>query len=271
MSDILIFSQNIKEIIKRELGKNIEVSIGGLSIEGQAMNKIPGVVSAHIRISADDKKTVAFAEKVLINFIDQRNNIYSSQPLFEKNPITISKIISNKQTGIFYDSEEMFKIHLCVGQIILHINQISNKNIYKKAKNVGTVGTYRLDDGQVTLGVDIRGVDKLMRDKMVLEITGEFKGLRYKETAGNGDPVAMDKKLVDLAYKVVKENNIGSVIKDFSPAGHDSQNFARAGHPAVMIFIPSRNGGIAHTPEEYSTPDDLQKGAQTLAALLYNL
>ena len=76
---------------------------------------------------------------------------------------------------------------------------------------------------------------------------------------------------MDLAEEIIKKNGIGSVVRTNSPAGHDAQNFARAGHPTVMLFIPSRNGGIAHTPEEYSTPKDLENGARALASLVYNL
>jgi len=112
---------------------------------------------------------------------------------------------------------------------------------------------------------------------MVLRVVDGFNILKskneieYREIEGGGDPVAMNKELVDLAEAVIVENKIGSVIRTNSPAGHDAQNFARAGHPTVMMFIPSRNGGIAHTPEEYSSPEDLQKGAQALAGLVYNL
>ena len=57
----------------------------------------------------------------------------------------------------------------------------------------------------------------------------------------------------------------------YSAAGHDTQNVAAIGIPSVMIFIPSRNGGISHDPTEYSTPEDLENGAKVLAAIVYRL
>ena len=45
-------------------------------------------------------------------------------------------------------------------------------------------------------------------------------------------------------------------------AGHDAVMAARL-YPAAMLFIPSV-GGISHNPGEYSTQDQLAKGAQVL-------
>jgi len=47
-----------------------------------------------------------------------------------------------------------------------------------------------------------------------------------------------------------------------SGAGHDAQSMAQLG-PMGMIFIPSI-GGISHSPKEYSTPDDVARGASVL-------
>ena len=47
-----------------------------------------------------------------------------------------------------------------------------------------------------------------------------------------------------------------------SGAGHDAQLLALV-CPAAMLFIPSV-GGVSHTPKEYSTPEDLVRGANVL-------
>jgi N-carbamoyl-L-amino-acid hydrolase len=47
-----------------------------------------------------------------------------------------------------------------------------------------------------------------------------------------------------------------------SGAGHDAQIMARK-YPVGMIFVPSR-GGISHSPAEYSSPEDLEAGANVL-------
>lgn len=49
-----------------------------------------------------------------------------------------------------------------------------------------------------------------------------------------------------------------------SGAGHDAQAMAQLG-PMGMIFIPSI-GGISHSPKEFSTADDIVRGARVLLA-----
>ena len=51
-----------------------------------------------------------------------------------------------------------------------------------------------------------------------------------------------------------------------SGAGHDAQAMAQLG-PMGMIFIPSI-GGISHSPREFSTTEDIARGANVLMATL---
>ena len=54
-----------------------------------------------------------------------------------------------------------------------------------------------------------------------------------------------------------------------SGAGHDAQDMALI-CPVGMIFIPSKNG-ISHSPDEYSSPEDITNGANTLLNTLLQL
>lgn len=54
-----------------------------------------------------------------------------------------------------------------------------------------------------------------------------------------------------------------------SGAGHDAMNVGRR-VPAGMIFVPSR-GGISHSPQEWTAPEDCELGARVLAATLRTL
>lgn len=47
-----------------------------------------------------------------------------------------------------------------------------------------------------------------------------------------------------------------------SGAGHDAQSMAELG-PVGMIFVPSRDG-ISHSPNEFSAPDEITRGANVL-------
>jgi N-carbamoyl-L-amino-acid hydrolase len=54
-----------------------------------------------------------------------------------------------------------------------------------------------------------------------------------------------------------------------SGAGHDTGHLARSAD-ASMIFIPCQNG-LSHCPEEFSSSDDIQKGAQVIARSILGL
>ena len=261
--------------LQKKYGQSVKISIGDLTIESQAMNKIPGRTSLQIRIGGDSQEIISEVELELMEFTETENKNYTQGHVaFENNPIKINQVNFVNIKTIFFDSEKILRQYAVTGLIVRFLNLISNREKYVRAKNVATVSTFNFKEGQISLGIDIRGIDKGLRDEMISIFLKELSldlSLNIKELTGGGDPVAMDLRLVKLAEQTIRENDIGKHIVDFSPAGHDAQNFARAGHPTVMIFIPSRNGGIAHTPEEYSTPEDLQKGAQVLASLVYNL
>ncbi len=54
-----------------------------------------------------------------------------------------------------------------------------------------------------------------------------------------------------------------------SGAGHDAQSIAKIA-PVGMIFIPSE-GGISHSPLEYSRPEDVVAGANVLLHTILKL
>lgn len=54
-----------------------------------------------------------------------------------------------------------------------------------------------------------------------------------------------------------------------SGAGHDAQSMA-ALCPIGMVFVPSK-GGISHAPEEFTSPDDVTRGADVLLGALLAL
>ena len=54
-----------------------------------------------------------------------------------------------------------------------------------------------------------------------------------------------------------------------SGAGHDAQMLARV-CPTGMIFVPSGNG-LSHNPAEYTSPADLEAGANVLLQVMLQL
>ena len=59
-------------------------------------------------------------------------------------------------------------------------------------------------------------------------------------------------------------------VRAMSGAGHDAQEIA-AICPTAMVFVAGENGGISHTPREYSNPDACANGTDVLANAVLRL
>ncbi len=81
-------------------------------------------------------------------------------------------------------------------------------------------------------------------------------------------PVPMSRELTEQIENVC--DSLDLIYRRMpSGAGHDAQLFAPI-CPTAMIFVPSK-GGISHSPEEYTSPEQLSDGVSVLASLLYEL
>ena len=94
------------------------------------------------------------------------------------------------------------------------------------------------------------------------EVTVEFRPF-YESLAAPTDP----------RFRDVIEKTAGALgyshVRMPSGAGHDAQSMAELG-PVGMIFVPSRDG-ISHSPDEYTAPDDVTRGANVLLRTLLAL
>jgi N-carbamoyl-L-amino-acid hydrolase len=80
--------------------------------------------------------------------------------------------------------------------------------------------------------------------------------------------VIFDPALVSLVERTTE--TLGHSVKRMpSGAGHDAQMLARV-CPTAMVFTPSHNG-LSHNPAEYTSPEDLEAGANVLLQVLLNL
>jgi allantoate deiminase len=83
------------------------------------------------------------------------------------------------------------------------------------------------------------------------------------------EPTALSDALVGAAEQLAREQGV-AYRRMASGAAHDAMVFARAGIPALMLFVPSR-GGVSHAPEEWSDPEALAAGCRFAAALIQRL
>jgi N-carbamoyl-L-amino-acid hydrolase len=77
-----------------------------------------------------------------------------------------------------------------------------------------------------------------------------------------------DPRLVDALVAACEALNL-SYQRLPSGAGHDAMCIAEIA-PQAMLFVPSR-GGVSHSPDEYTAPEDCVTGARVLLAALLRL
>jgi allantoate deiminase len=81
-------------------------------------------------------------------------------------------------------------------------------------------------------------------------------------------PAQMDSGLNEIIQSICMRNTISSHWMN-SGAGHDAQLFARI-CPTTILFVPSQ-GGISHSPIEYTSSKELETGLEVLIQLLHQL
>jgi hydantoinase/carbamoylase family amidase len=147
---------------------------------------------------------------------------------------------------------------------------------------VGTVGIARIHPGainvvpgEVELDVDVRDVDLAAREQVVASIVtaagkiAERRGLEVDVVPIVDDvPVACDPRVVKATEAACSELGV-SCRRMASGAYHDAMIMGRR-VPIGMVFVPSV-GGISHHPDEYTAPEDLERGVQVLAGVLARL
>src|SRR5918993_871991 len=140
---------------------------------------------------------------------------------------------------------------------------------------VGTVGRIAAEPnvintipGKVTMSVDLRHPDAATLDRLVagLErlasdvaaLTGVTVGVNRFWTS---EPTPFAPEVVDAVQAAAEEMGI-TTRRCWSGAGHDAK-YIQEMAPSAMIFARSING-LSHCEQEYSTPEDLEAGANVL-------
>ena len=105
--------------------------------------------------------------------------------------------------------------------------------------------------------------------RAVLEAIGLRRGVAIAiDPYATFGPVAFDKGLADLLRDKASMRQL--TMRDMiAAAGHDSVLVSSL-CPSVMLFIPSV-GGITHNPREYSTKEQVARGAQVLLDAVMDL
>jgi N-carbamoyl-L-amino-acid hydrolase len=142
-------------------------------------------------------------------------------------------------------------------------------------RQVATVGTIEVEPGApnvipgaAALTLEMRDLDLDKVERIFNEIRaasgaiGDETGTAFDfSQIYRTEPADTDAAMRETIAGVSRE--LGLATMDLpSGAGHDAQEIAPLA-PIGMIFIPSA-GGISHSPREFSTPADIENGANVL-------
>lgn len=150
-----------------------------------------------------------------------------------------------------------------------------------KNSSVATVGIVRnvpnafnVIPGEVTIGLDIRGINKQSREKVVKEVVEKIdevckkRDLSYEITdISSSDPVALDSGVINGLEAACNRLGTEYIVMP-SGAGHDAMNLVDI-CPVGMLFIPCKEG-ISHNKEEFASYADIVGGAEVLLEYLKN-
>ena len=147
---------------------------------------------------------------------------------------------------------------------------------------VGTVGLMTLEPGavnsiprRVRMDIDIRDTDEARRDGVLEGIreaaraAAASRGVGHSDEVLNADgPATSDPAVLSAIEEACAESGLTS-SRMVSRAYHDAVFMARI-CPTAMIFVPSA-GGVSHRPDEYTSPEEVARGAEVLAGALMRL
>lgn len=129
--------------------------------------------------------------------------------------------------------------------------------------------------GEVLFTLDIRHSEEDELERFCEKLLAECNEIAVKRgvilevtSVLHTVPAPMDTKLSAMLENICRQQ-AKTYRMMVSGAGHDAQLFAPR-CPTAMIFVPSR-AGISHSPEEYTSPEQLVAGLEVLTAMLYEL
>lgn len=122
--------------------------------------------------------------------------------------------------------------------------------------------------GEVTIQVDIRGVFKASKDKVVWDMKSKIEEIKMRrdleiECTEMCDelPVKLKTNIIQSIKNTCKKQQL-SYLEMPSGAGHDAMNMAQR-YPTGMIFVPSKDG-ISHNKDEYTSIEEIGTGVMVL-------
>ncbi len=169
---------------------------------------------------------------------------------------------------------------LAAARFIQAVNEEALKMEGSQVATVGRIealpGAPNVIPGEVKLSLEIRDLSAEVIRSLYRNI--EMRAQEIAKDSGvqiafvaldtTGIPALTDPEIQQTIEAAAQELGL-STMRMPSGAGHDAQDIAIIA-PVGMIFVPSR-GGISHSPDEYTSPEDFANGTQVLLNALLDL
>jgi allantoate deiminase len=148
---------------------------------------------------------------------------------------------------------------------ILRISEVA-RSIDGAVATVGKVdvepGGTNVIPGTVRFTIDARAPDDERLTRLIVEL-GLDGDRAVAPTALGGAPAD--------AFRAAIEARGLPLVELASGAGHDAGVLARAGVPSAMLFVRALNDGVSHSPDELSSPEDVELAVDVLTDALDRL
>ncbi|UCC84305.1 MAG: Zn-dependent hydrolase [Gemmatimonadota bacterium] len=162
---------------------------------------------------------------------------------------------------------------LAAARLVIAVNEVVTG---RPGRHVGTVGQIRAEPGapnvipgRVAMTIELRDLSAETIFSLAADIREEGERIAgesatqisFSHLEGGAVPAPTDPRIRGVIAKAAERLGL-SYQHMPSGAGHDAQDMARIA-PTGMIFVPSV-GGISHSPNEYTRPEDMANGANVL-------
>lgn len=166
-------------------------------------------------------------------------------------------------------------------EIVLAAEALAKSERYRGTRI--TVGRLEVSPGSITtipgfceLHIDVRDIDSDRQRAAATELIDaahwicEGRGVRSQaRVLADASPAVLSRWLRNSVVSSAQNLDVKYRIMP-SGASHDAQ-MVNLVCPTAMIFVPSQNHGVSHSPAEHTSYDDLALGIEVLAASLLDL
>lgn len=125
-------------------------------------------------------------------------------------------------------------------------------------------GMFNIIPGEVEVFIEVRDMNQENIDGFFDDVKEFLKAnTRDYEMVENIRklPVALDESLMKVLEETSQDLGLAYKVMA-SGAGHDAQEMSHI-CPTAMVFVPSQ-GGLSHSPDEFTSEEDLEKGLRVL-------